>query len=239
MRLTGKVAIVSGGGQGSGLATARALAAEGATVYAGDLTFPAGGVGAGVQQQSLDVTELGQWEGLLGVVLAEHDHIDILINDAGIAGPGDQLADLALDDWLRVIRTNVTGMFYGLRTIIPIMRQHGGAIVNISSIWGVTGTDGMAAYQASKGAVRSLTKNVAVTYAADRIRANTVVPGLIEINGAVTASPQVTPAVIAATPLGRCAEPEEIAAGVLYLASDDARFVTGTELVIDGGFLAL
>jgi NAD(P)-dependent dehydrogenase (short-subunit alcohol dehydrogenase family) len=239
MRLEGKVAIVTGGGRGIGRATSELFAAEGATVYAVDLEID-GYQADRVHQRTLDVGELAGWRQLVNEVVAAEGRIDVLVNNAGIVKSYEAIADVAIEDWDLVLQTNLSGTFYGMREVVPVMqRQGGGSIVNVSSIWGVNGTYGVAAYQASKGGVRTLTKNAAVTYAPDRIRVNTVVPGLVEtpiIEGADPAAKQV---IVDATPLARGADPSELAQAILFLASDEASFVTGSELVADGGFLAL
>jgi NAD(P)-dependent dehydrogenase (short-subunit alcohol dehydrogenase family) len=237
--LDGRVAIVTGGGRGIGRATSELLASQGATVHAVDLEV--GRYEArGVVQRTMNVGDLGGWRQLVSAVLAAHGRIDVLVNNAGIVRAYETITDVALDDWELVLRTNLTGAFYGMHEVIPPMRAQGrGSIINISSVWGVSGTYGVAPYQASKGGVRALTKNAAVTYARDGIRVNTVVPGLIETPILQGAEPGAKEAIVSATPLARSADPGELAHGVLFLASDASSFVTGAELVVDGGFLAL
>jgi NAD(P)-dependent dehydrogenase (short-subunit alcohol dehydrogenase family) len=167
--------------------------------------------------------------------------LDVLVNNAGVGGPG-RVEDVTLEEWNRVMDVNSTGVFLGTRAVIPAMRRAGGgAIVNISSQLGLVGVDNSSPqYQASKGAVRLLTKATAIQYAKDRIRVNSVHPGPIVTP--MTEARRKDPATYALTvsriPLGRYGEPEEVALGVLYLASDESAFVTGAELVIDGGWTA-
>ena len=164
--------------------------------------------------------------------------LDILINNAGIIAY-EPLHELDMKNWLKMIAIDQTGVFLGMREVVPVMRkQKSGAIVNISSIWGSAAVAGAHAYHAVKGAVRNMSKNAAMTYVADGIRVNSVHPGFIDTPLTQAQSPDLNESVIAATPMKRGGKPIEIAYGCLFLASDEASYITGTELVIDGGYLA-
>ncbi|MBM7507908.1 NAD(P)-dependent dehydrogenase (short-subunit alcohol dehydrogenase family) [Nocardioides salarius] len=242
-RLDGKVALVTGAAVGIGLATARLFAAEGATVLAADVDKPEPGAllveGAEeIEYVHLDVTDEHEWERVVVDVVAEHGRLDVLVNNAGVIDYAG-ISEVTLEDWNRVLGVDQTGVFLGTRTALaPMRRQRSGSIVNLSSAWGVVGSEGVAAYQAAKGAVRGLTRNTATTYARDGIRANTVIPGWITTPLTDRQPDQKNAEVIGLTPLGFGGAPEDIAWGCVYLASDESRYVTGSELVIDGGLLA-
>ncbi len=177
---------------------------------------------------------------MVSAVLARHGHIDVLVNNAGIVFCYAPIHETSLDDWNTVIAVNQSGTFYGMRSVIPAMlKQKGGSIINISSIWGVVGADGVAPYQASKGAVRTMTKNAAITYAKHNIRANSIHPGIIWTPLIEAQDKAITDSLVAGTPLGRLGRAEEVARGALFLASDDSSYITGVELPIDGGILAV
>ena len=249
MRLAGKVALISGGARGMGAVEARMFAKEGARVVLGDVLDAEGKAveaeiakaGGEALYVSLDVTSEAAWKGAVDAAVRRFGKLDVLVNNAGIGGPG-KVEDVSLAEWNRVMDTNSTGVFLGTRSVIPAMRAAGGgSIVNISSQLGLVGVDNSSPqYQASKGAVRLLTKATAIQYAKERIRANSVHPGPIVTP--MTAARRGDPATFALTvsriPLGRYGEASEVAYGVLYLASDEAAFVTGAELVIDGGWTA-
>ena len=249
MRLGGKVALISGGARGIGAATARLFAREGARVVIGDLLEAEGRrVEAELVAQSgqalyvpLDVTSESAWERAVAAAVSRFGRLDVLVNNAGIGGAG-RLEETRLEDWNRVMDVNAKGVFLGTRAAIPALRQAGGgSIVNISSQLGLVGMDDSSPqYQASKGAVRLLTKLTALQYAKERIRANSVHPGPIitPMTEGRRADPTVFARMTSRIPLGRYGEAEEVAYGVLYLASDESRFVTGSELVIDGGWTA-
>jgi 3(or 17)beta-hydroxysteroid dehydrogenase len=248
-RLEGKVALISGGARGIGAATARLFAREGARVVLGDLLDPeARGVegeinGAGGQAAfvHLDVTIEGDWTRAVAAAESRFGRLDALVNNAGIGGAG-RIEDTSREEWSRVMEVNATGVFLGTKAAIPALRRAGaGAIVNISSQLGLVGMDDSSPqYQASKGAVRLLTKLTALQYAKEGIRANSVHPGPIvtPMTEKRRADPVIRARMVSRIPLGRYGEAEEIAYGVLYLASDESRFVTGSELVIDGGWTA-
>ena len=236
-RLQGKVALVTGGGMGIGRAIAELFADEGATVIVGDVHKPAPYRNDSVVAKHLDVSKLEDWERLVEGVVREHGKVDVLVNNAGLVGSYLPIDEIALDDWNRVIDINQNGVFYGMRTVIPVMkRQHEGSIVNVSSIWGIVGASGVSAYQASKAAVRMMSKNAALSYVANGIRVNSLHPGLVETPMIAHQAADITAAVVAATPMKRAADPKEIAYAALFLASDEASFITGAELAVDGGY---
>jgi cyclopentanol dehydrogenase len=254
-RLDGKVALISGGARGQGAVEAQLFAREGAKVVLGDLLDAAGKqVEEEIRQQGgeatyvhLDVTSEADWVEAVGTAVNRYGKLDILVNNAGISGAsasGEQgrLEDATEAAWDRVLDVNAKGVFLGTKHAIPVMRQAGGgSIINISSIAGLVGFGtSSGAYAASKGAVRLLTKSTATQYAQDGIRCNSVHPGFIDTP--MTERSLSVPANredrIRRTPLGRIGTTEDIAYGVLYLASDESSFVTGSELVIDGGYTA-
>jgi NAD(P)-dependent dehydrogenase (short-subunit alcohol dehydrogenase family) len=256
-RVSGKIALVTGGASGIGRGCANALAKEGATVVVSDVQDAlgaecvaaieaAGGTAVYLRQ---DVTSEDGWIETVAEVRERFGRLDILVNNAGIglAGP---VTEMSLADFRRQQAINVEGVFLGCKHALPLMRGGGGgSIINISSIAGLTAAPNLAAYSATKGAVRLFTKSVAMECAAlkDGVRVNSVHPGIIETpiwdsissglpGGANRIDLDAVTAV--STPLGVKGFPEDIALGVLYLASDDSRYVTGAELVIDGGITA-
>ena len=248
MRVAGKVALVSGAARGIGAATAKLLAQEGAAVVLGDVLEKEGQetaariVAAGGRATfiPLDVARPENWQQVIAAAVAAYGKLDILVNNAGISGRA-AVAETDVATWERVLEINGKGVFLGIKAAIPELRKAGGgSIINISSIYGIIGSETSAAYHASKGAVRILTKAAAIQYAADHIRVNSVHPGFVDspMTAASHALPEVHHLRISRTPLGRMGTPEDIAAGILYLASDESSFVTGSELVIDGGMTA-
>lgn len=248
MRVAGKVALVSGAARGIGAATAKRLAQEGAAVVLGDVLetegrqTAAGIVAAGGQAtfMPLDVTSAANWQQVIAAAVAAYGQLDVLVNNAGISGRA-AVGETDVETWERVMEINGKGVFLGTKLAIPELRKAGGgSIINISSIYGIVGSETSAAYHASKGAVRIFTKAAAIQYAADGIRVNSVHPGFVDspMTAASHALPEVHNLRISRTPLGRMGTPEDIAAGILYLASDESAFVTGSELVIDGGMTA-
>jgi len=246
MRLDGKVAIVTGAAHGMGEAEARLFAKEGAKVVVADvLGKEAEAVAADIRASggnaiaaTIDVTSEPEWVALIAKTLASYGRIDILVNNAGISGSSVGDPD-GLEGWQRVIAVNQTSVFLGTKLAAEQMaKTGGGSIVNISSIMGfVGGPSGHPAYSASKGAVRIYTKSAAVRYGPLGVRVNSVHPGYMPpMLNATNANERGEK--IAATPLRRFGEPIEVAYGVLFLASDEASFVSGTELVIDGGYIA-
>lgn len=237
-RFNGRVCLVTGSAQGIGLATARRLAEDGATVFGLDLHKPAEDV-PGVTALIGDVTSLESWQDALRAA-AEAGPLEVLVNNAGTVGSYEPITDIALQDWERVVRINQTSVFYGMRTVLPGMVERGrGAIVNVSSMWGIIGASGVAAYQASKGAVTMMTKNAAATYAVNGIRINSVHPGFIVTPMTEAQDRAISNGLVAQTPLGRAGQATEVAAAIAFLASDDASFITGAQLLVDGGFTTI
>lgn len=234
MRLAGKVAVVTGAASGIGRATADLFAEQGAIVYATDIARR--DTAERIRFIEHDTSSEEQWQALAQLIEKEHSKLDVLVNNAGIVGTYDTITDVSMSDYHRIIAVNQTGFFLGMRYCIPLMQRHRkGSIVNISSIWGLIGAVGVAPYQASKGAVTTLTKNAALTYAPD-IRANSIHPGVIRTQITARQDDAMNDQLIADTPLKRMADPREVAFAALYLASDESAFVTGAELVIDGGY---
>jgi len=246
MRLENKVALISGGARGIGAAITRIFAQEGAKVVIGDILEEEGRQtaeeiadgGGDCIFVHLDVISEADWDKAVGEAMTRFGRLDILVNNAGISARGN-VEETSEAVWTRTMDINVKGAFLGSRQAIPIMRTGGGgSIINISSGAGIApqpGTSG--AYAASKGAVRIFSKSTAIQYAQDNIRCNSVHPGPIETSMllATRPDPDALDVMMGRVPLGRFGKPEEIAYGVLYLASDESSFVTGSELVIDGG----
>ena len=248
MRLEGKVALISGGARGMGAVEAKLFSSEGAKVVIGDVLDAEGqGVEAEINESGgecvfirLDVTASEDWQAAVDLAVGRFGRLDILVNNAGISNRAT-LEDTSDEAWDRMLDINAKGVFLGTRHAIPAMRNSGGgSIINISSIYGLIGSRTSAAYHASKGAVRLLTKATAIQHASENIRCNSVHPGFIQTPMTETSfsDPEHRERLIANTPIGRLGVPEDIAKGVLYLASDESSYVTGAELVIDGGFTA-
>jgi NAD(P)-dependent dehydrogenase (short-subunit alcohol dehydrogenase family) len=250
MRLDDKVALITGGASGMGASMARVFAGEGARVVVADMLEDDGKklvdeitrANGMALFQHLDVTSEAEWQAAIAATLAAYGKLDILVNDAGISGSAvDDLFDTAA--WERLMAVNATGTFLGMKFAIPLMQKAGGgSIVNISSISGVTGQRGIhVGYNASKGAVRTLTKAAASQYGRDNIRVNSVHPGLMPPmrTSGRTADPAVRAKMLEGVPLRRAGRVEEVANAVLFLASDEASYITGVELYVDGGFLAV
>jgi NAD(P)-dependent dehydrogenase (short-subunit alcohol dehydrogenase family) len=250
MRLSGKVALVTGGASGMGACEATMFAREGARVVVAD-TLDAEGrevvekiAAAGGQARflRLDVTSEPAWQEAVAAAVAAFGKLDVLVNNAGISGgiDPDPMSTEAFD---RLMNVNAKGVFLGMKHAVPAMRQAGGgSIVNISSISGIAGQSMVhMGYNGSKGAVRVMTKSAAVQFARDGIRVNSVHPGVLPPmrTSRVTADPAVRAAMLKGVPMKREGRVEEVAHAVLFLASDEASYITGAELVVDGGYLAV
>lgn len=237
-RLDGKVAIVTGAGRGIGRAIAEAFRDEGAISIATGRVQSDTSFGPGVEYKKLQVSDEANWKRVVEEVLAEHGHIDVLVNNAGIIFY-EPVHELSLDDWHKVVDVNQASVFLGMREVVPHMiAQGGGSIINVSSIWGNCAVSGAVAYHATKGAVRNMSKNAAITYAKENVRVNSLHPGFIWTPLTQSQDPDINDYVISQTPMGRAGQPHEIAAGAVFLAADESSFVTGSELIIDGGYLA-
>jgi 3(or 17)beta-hydroxysteroid dehydrogenase len=254
-RMADKVALVTGGAGGLGGATARRMAEEGAKVVIADLADEQGQALAqeiGAEYQRLDVTREDSWEAAVGAVDARHGRIDVLVNGAGIEGDfvNGSPETTSLDLWHKVLRVNLDGVFLGCKFVLPVMKRAGkGAIVNISSMASYLGTPVNVAYGASKAGVQQLTKSVAVfgSRGGMKIRCNSVHPGVIRTRMldeiykqigqlANVSAEQAEQMSLRAIPFGEVGEPDDVAWLILYLASDEAKYVTGSEFMVDGGW---
>lgn len=248
-RLQGKVALISGGARGQGAAEARLFVGEGANVVIGDVLDDLckktadeinskSGRNA-VAALHLDVTRAADWRAAVDACERQFGGLNVLVNNAGIANMKG-IEETTEEEWDSIVNINQKGVWLGMKAAVPAMRRRGGgSIVNISSIFGIIGSSGSAAYHGTKGAVRLLTKAAAVQYALDKIRVNSVHPGVI-----MTPMVDVVPRselqpIIEMAPMKRGAQPEEVGWCVVFLASDEASFVTGAELVVDGGYTAV
>ena len=246
MRLENKVAIISGGSRGMGAFEAALFVQEGAKVIIGDVRDEEGRdlakhIGSNAVYMHLDVTSERDWAVVVKEATDRYGKLDILVNNAGVSARGT-IEETSVDNWDRVMGINSKGVFLGTRAAIPEMRKSGGgSIINISSQLGLVGmAESSPQYQSSKGAVRIFTKSAAIQYAPEGIRVNSVHPGPIvtPMTEARRSDSAVQQVMVSRIPLGRYGESEDVAYGVLYLASDEASFVTGSELVIDGGWTA-
>ena len=246
-RVEGKVALVTGGGSGIGRACCVRLAEEGARVVVTDIDADRGNETVqeleGASGQGLfiehDVTDEGQWESVVNQAEEAYGGVDVLLNNAGIylIKP---LAETTLEEWNNLMAINVTGVFLGMKHVAPGMAEKGGgSIINLSSVAGLMGVPGHALYGASKGAVRIMTKDVAMEYAPYQVRVNSLHPGYINTGmaeyGAEAAGTTVEELGREMYPLGRVGEPEDVANTVLFLASEESKYTTGAEFVVDGG----
>ena len=252
-RVAGKVALVTGGGSGIGRASSLTLAREGATVVVTDLNGDSAAetvslvlqAGGKARSMAHDTTDETVWQAVVASIRATEKRLDIVLNNAGVGGGGKLLKDTSLEDWRFVNGANVEGVYMGTKYGIELMEEagNGGSIINISSIYGKVGAVGSVSYNASKGAVCVMSKGAALEcgQAGNGVRVNTIHPGFI-FTGMTEGRLQRNDFrdwALKRTPIGRIGEAQDIANGVLYLASDESSFVTGTELVIDGGFLAI
>ena len=249
MRLKGKVALISGGARGMGAVEARLFASEGASVVIGDILEDEGrqveaditSSGGNARFIRLDVTREDDWQAAVDLAVADFGKLNVLVNNAGIGGT-HFLGDMSKKAWDAIMDVNSTGVYLGTVAAIPAMKNAGGgSIINISSQLGIVGADtGHPAYQASKGSVRIFTKSIAIHHAKDNIRCNSVHPGPIRtpMTANMNDNEEFGKYMLSKIPMGRVGEPEEVAYGVIYLASDESSYVTGSELVIDGGWVA-
>ena len=245
MRLENKVALISGGARGMGAVEARMFAREGARVVIGDVLDDEGRrteaeineAGGECVYVHLDVTNEESWQSAVSEAVDRFGKLDILVNNAGIYRTNN-ITETSAEEWDQVMDINAKGVFLGTKAVIPAMRDNGsGSIVNISSVAGLVGNLMSSAYTASKGAVRLLTKSTAIQYARDGIRCNSVHPGTIEtpMTASMLSDAAYREDRLNRTPIGRLGTAEDVAYGVLFLSSDEASFMTGSELVIDGG----
>lgn len=246
-RLTGKVAIITGAALGMGAEEAKLFAKEGAKVVTTDIKDDIlqevineikanGGDAIGLKH---NVTSEEEWKNIIQEANNHYGKVDVLVNNAGIASP-KTMAEMGMDEWNKVMDINLNGCVLGMKYVIPEMKKAGGgSLINISSIGGIVGMAGSSPYTAAKGALRSLSKSAAVEYGKDKIRVNSVHPGIIETPMTAESFESALPFYQTFTQLPYFGKPEDVAYGVLFLASDESRFMTGAELVIDGGWTAL
>jgi 3alpha(or 20beta)-hydroxysteroid dehydrogenase len=245
-RLDGKVALVTGAARGIGAAIAQRFAEEGALLVLTDadesaVREVAAGLGDGADALAHDVTNEAAWDAVAAWALENHGRVDVLVNNAGVFLAA-ALAETTLEDFRRLQEVNQVGVFLGMRTIAPAMVARGsGSIINMSSIAGVMGSPLLTAYAASKWAVRGMTKSVAKELAGAGVRVNSLHPGQINTDMHVRQrerTPELIERLVAQIPMGRIGDPQEVAEAALFLAADESRFVTGSEIVIDGGVSA-
>lgn len=244
--LRSKTVIVSGAASGIGAGHARVFASAGVKVLVADVNDDDGeAVAASVRAQGgdaifvhLDVTDMAQWVAAVELARQQFGGVDFLINNAGIYSPGSVLEE-SEEGWQRMIAVNQTGVLYGMKAVLPGMTaKGGGAIVNISSLYGIIGSPGSLSYHATKGAVRLMTKAAALEHVQDNIRINSIHPGQIDTPILANLTPEADVAIKARIPMGRLGTPEEIAKASLFLCSDMASYITGEELRVDGGWCA-
>lgn len=241
MRFENRIVLVTGATTGIGLATIRRLHREGATVVAAHRRDSNTVDVDGAPSVKLDVRSEEDWSRIVDEIVGKFGRLDILINNAGVRESG-LVEETSLDQWRHLVDTNLTSIFLGCRAVAPVMKENkSGAIVNVGSITGIRGTENMAAYSASKSGVTAFTASIALDFAPFNIRANAVCPAAIEtrmVSDWLEGTPdpdEATKAVLAKHPLGRIGRPEEVAAVIAFLASDDAGFMTGLSIPVDGG----
>lgn len=246
-RLEGKIAIITGASTGIGSATVRLFIAEGARVLAADIKAPGEELTAALAEHpgslaftTLDIRSEEAWAGALAECIETFGPPNVLINNAGLGSSGKPVHEESLEAMRANFDTNVLGMFLGMKTVIPgMIEMGGGAIVNVSSVWGWSGIKNNVAYQTAKGAAVMLSKNAAVTYAPMNIRINCVLPGYVDTPMSRTVTPEESKMLMEFTPLGRRAEPEELAPMFVFLAADESSFVAAGNFMVDGGMAAL
>ncbi|HMB97936.1 MAG TPA: glucose 1-dehydrogenase [Balneolaceae bacterium] len=253
-RVEGKVAIVTGGSSGIGKASCQILADEGAKVAVTDIDDEKGQKvveeieksGGIAMYWNLDTSDEERVKKIFGEIEEEYGPMDVLVNNAGISGADKPTHTVSKEEWMKVISVNVNGVFYCTKhAVLSMKKSGGGSIINLSSIYGIVGAPDLPPYHASKGAVRVMSKTDALLYAEDNIRVNSVHPGfiwtpLVEELGKESpgGADEFRKELDSLHPIGHVGEPEDIGYGILYLASDESKFVTGSELVIDGGYTA-
>jgi len=245
-RLDGKIALITGGASGIGAAHVALFAAEGAKVICGDVQHE---LGQAVVDQAkanggdavfvpLDVTDEASWQNAIDMAVTIYGGLTTLVNNAGIYHPGG-IEEETREGWDKMVAVNQTAVWLGMKAALPELKKSGNAaIVNISSLFGIIGSPGSISYHATKGAVRIMSKSAALEYVNDGVRVNSIHPGQIETPIIGDLTPESDAAIKAAIPMGEMGQPIDVAHGSLYLCSDDARYVTGIELVIDGGWSA-
>jgi 3alpha(or 20beta)-hydroxysteroid dehydrogenase len=246
-RLEGKIAIVTGASTGIGSATARLFVNEGAKVFAADIKEPGQELAEALKQNAkvlsfntLDIRSEKAWAEGLAACEKAFGHPNVLINNAGALGSGKPVHEETTEGMTKAFESNVLGMFLGMKAVVPgMIKLGGGAIVNVSSVWGWSGVANNAAYQTAKGAAVMLSKNAGVTYAPHNIRVNCLLPGYVDTPMSRGVTPDEAKMLIKFTPLGRRAEPHEIAPMIAFLASDEASFVAAGNYMVDGGMAAL
>jgi NAD(P)-dependent dehydrogenase (short-subunit alcohol dehydrogenase family) len=250
-RVEGKVAIVTGGALGIGRSACLLLAGEGATVAVTDILADEGqntvqqirSAGGTAEYWPMDVSQEREVDATFAAIHKAFGRINVLVNNAGILGPNKPTHEIAESEWDHLMAVNVKGVFFCTKYVIPYMKTAGGgSIIDLSSIYGMVGGGDVPPYHASKGAVRMMAKNDALIYAADQIRVNSIHPGFIwtpmmeQLAATQAGGPEAVRKVLDAHPLGHIGEPNDIGWAIVYLASDESKFVTGSELVVDGGY---
>jgi len=237
-RLKGKVALITGAARGIGRATAELFALEGATVISGDVLEAEDAGSSPVEFLHLDVTSRDGWKQIVDGIIARHGKIDVLMNNAAVCYY-EPILETSDELWDKVLDIDLKSVFYGMRETLPHMiGRKQGSIINVASIWGLAGVPSAHAYQAAKGAILNVSKNVAATHGQDGIRCNSLHPGYIVTPMNKDQGPVIEAGLIEGSLLKRAGQPKEIAYAALFLASDEASYITGTSLVVDGGYLA-
>lgn len=238
-RMKGKVALITGASRGQGRAMAELFLQEGATaVISGDVLDPREPEGSRVDFQKMDITKPEDWKRVVDGIIAEHGKIDVLINNAAIC-EYEPILETSIEQYDRILDIDLKSIFLGMKEVLPHMiARKAGSIINVASIWGLAGVSSSYAYQAAKGAILNVSKNVAITHGPDGIRCNSLHPGYILSPMNENQAPEINAELIAGTSLGRPGQPIETAYAALFLASDESSYVTGTALIVDGGYLA-